>query len=762
MIELPPDLAEVLSIVQHNEHGADIRWPDGDEDAISDLAAAWRRWNLTAAEQTRTILDSAVRARQNMSGDAADQYEEYLRKYGMRDDSHLTTTLTAGLTVEKSLTNASRTATRTKTEMVRELQYAKDYIATHPQGKHDDVAQSRGIKQAADTYHTYVGEVADNVDTMLRQASTHLDRMSQSSQAATLHSHGDSTSAGATSYLTPSTRVDGVASPMLQGTPMDADGYGTAEPFQTPEDPDAYDPAAAGYSAFGSGDSSAFGSGGYAPDGYSADGSGAGYEAAGAGGSYSGAADGGEYSGSGYGGSGYGGSGGSGYDASGYNVPSPGSVGGLQPFETPTGTYSGTGTGYGGGPYDSSGGGSPFDLSSTSPRLQIAGLGDVGSTTTGYPSAGGSGLVPWSPSTGSGGTPFDLTGSTGGGSGLGALGSSLGGFGGGAGSAFGGGSGGFGGGGGFSGSGLRTGGSVGSPGLASARAGAGMAGMAQEGAAAGRGTGSLGGRTATSATGSAAGRSGTAAAGAGATGTRPGGLGGGGGGKGEKRGARKYIRPTTLGEDVLDDDEQLLTDRGVTGTATRVPAGDRELHRMRRRWLDAARTDAAEHDTGGPHAPGHEAPAGASDPATEEGSGEDLLMRQLRTAVLGPDPESGADGEARTEGAAPAAAHREHAAGAQASAEAGTGAPEDDHLARSRSVAARRGHPDDPGGGASAEQRPEPGAPRQLRQEGGYTVPSPFLRTALSRMAASGALDNAGAPAPAPAPAGQGTGSQQR
>ncbi|WP_377273847.1 hypothetical protein [Peterkaempfera sp. SMS 1(5)a] len=742
MIELPPDLAEVLSVVQHNEHGADILWPDGDEDALSDLAAAWRNWNLTASEQTNTILTSALQARQNMSGDAADQYEEYLRKYGLRDDSHLSTTLTAGLTIEKSLTHASHVVTQTKTEMTRELQYAKDYIATHPEGKHGDVAQTRGIQQAADTYHTYVGEVADNVDTMLRQTSTHLDRMSQSSQAATLHSHGGGTSTGAasTSSLMPRTRVDGVASPMLQGTPADTDGYGTAESYQTLENPDAYDPAAAGYSAYGSG--------GYSPDGYSADSSGPGYDAAGAGAPYAAAANGGEYSGAG--------SGGSGYDASGYNVPSPGSVGGLQPFETATATYSGSGAGYGTGPsYGPSGTETPFDLSSTSPRLQIAGLGDVGSTTTGYPAVGGSGLVPWTPSTGSGSTPFDLTGSMGG---VGGLGSSVGGFGSGPGSAFGGGSGGFGGGGGFSGSGLRAGRSVGSSGLAGARAGAGMA-QEEAAAAAGRGTGSLGGRAAGSAAGSAAGRSGATAAGAGANGTRPGGLGGGGGGKGEKRGARKYIRPTTLGEDVLDDDEQLLTDRGVTGTATRVPAGDRELHRMRRRWLDAARTDAAENDTSGPHAPGHHAPDGAPDGASEEGTGEDLLMSQLRTAVLGPEAGSDPDGGARTESAtAPAAAQREHAAEAQDSTGGEPGAPDDDYLARARSVAARRGHPDEPGGGASAEQRPERGAPRQLRQEGGYTVPSPFLRTALSRMAASGALANAGAPAAA----GPGAGSPQR
>ncbi|WP_282203164.1 hypothetical protein [Kitasatospora fiedleri] len=93
-----------------------------------------------------------------------------------------------------------------------------------------------------------------------------------------------------------------------------------------------------------------------------------------------------------------------------------------------------------------------------------------------------------------------------------------------------------------------------------------------------------------------------------------------------------------------------------------------------------------------------------------------------------------------------------------------SGGTDDAYLERSRSAAARRGHPDAPeatvasaasagagaGGGsgsgsgsgsasASAEGAAATGQRAPLREEGGYQVPSPFLRAALSRLAAPAA-----------------------
>jgi hypothetical protein len=199
--------------------------------------------------------------------------------------------------------------------------------------------------------------------------------------------------------------------------------------------------------------------------------------------------------------------------------------------------------------------------------------------------------------------------------------------------------------------------------------------------------------------------------------------GAGGGARGGGRSGRRYVRSTPLGAEGFEDEEEPMADTGVTGRAAQAPTGDRHWQRMRRRWLDSARTAEDERPEG---APGEPRPSAAA--TDEENAGDDLLM-QLRSAVLGDEAEQPGGGAA-----APAAGE------GRSEASTADGGGEHDHLARSRSVAARRGLPDADGAEAPTPTRP-PGEPAPLRQEEGYAVPSPFLRAALSRMAASGAFD---------------------
>ncbi|MFF1875291.1 hypothetical protein ACFVXD_41305, partial [Kitasatospora herbaricolor] len=89
-----------------------------------------------------------------------------------------------------------------------------------------------------------------------------------------------------------------------------------------------------------------------------------------------------------------------------------------------------------------------------------------------------------------------------------------------------------------------------------------------------------------------------------------------------------------------------------------------------------------------------------------------------------------------------------------------TATGDDAYLDRARAAAARRGRPDEDapagrapeaGGSTSATTAAEAGRPAPLREEGGFQVPSPFLRAALSRLAATGSLEGADAGRPAPA-----------
>ncbi|MFC9331899.1 hypothetical protein ACFTWP_40525, partial [Kitasatospora sp. NPDC057015] len=247
----------------------------------------------------------------------------------------------------------------------------------------------------------------------------------------------------------------------------------------------------------------------------------------------------------------------------------------------------------------------------------------------------------------------------------------------------------------------------------------------------------------------ATGRAGGPAGAAG--GAHPGGGMGGKGGGGKAAGNR-FVRPSRFGGADWEDEEGTLADSGVIGQASRVEDTDPRWRRMRRRWIDAARGDEAG------------APPAAAEP-TQPAATEHALLTQLASAVLG----TGAAPEATdSPSAAPAASTAPASAAAAGTAPAG---PDDAYLDRARAVAARRGRPDeealpDPaehredtrGRAADAPSTPRPtsavaasasspaaaaeaGKPAPLREEGGYQVPSPFLRTALARLAATGALE---------------------
>ncbi|KDN82106.1 hypothetical protein KCH_61220 [Kitasatospora cheerisanensis KCTC 2395] len=80
--------------------------------------------------------------------------------------------------------------------MVRELQYAKEYMEQNPAGKHDDIANSEGIKQAAAVYHQYVGQVGNDVDGMLRKSANHIADMTGMGQSCALNGAGGAGGSG--------------------------------------------------------------------------------------------------------------------------------------------------------------------------------------------------------------------------------------------------------------------------------------------------------------------------------------------------------------------------------------------------------------------------------------------------------------------------------------------------------------------------------------------------------------------------------------
>ncbi|MFF1951489.1 hypothetical protein ACFVXI_22530, partial [Kitasatospora herbaricolor] len=626
MIELPSDLAEVLKVVQSNEHGSGVVFPNANEELLAELAAAWEAWNTAAEPAVRTIVASANRAMANMSGAAADSFEAYLRKYAGTDQSHAVTTLDAGVAMAQSLRGAEQAVTQTKSEMVRELRYAKDYMDQNPAGKHDDIAQSEGIKTAADTYNRYVGQVGTSVDSMLRESAGHIERMTGAGQIATLGSHGD----GATSP-TRGTPTSAAFDPSTLQRPdgVEVASYSGAVPPGGP---------GAEFSPLSAMDGVPAGMPGTLPDGMAG-------VAGGAGGSsyrpqlasfkpFEPPAPG------GLGGMSGGMSGGIGMGGADLPVyrPNPTSLSlaglsGSQSSFDPTGgiggalsPWSGTGRGSSGSGPTLAGGSFGGAFGGAAP---FGGLGLPGGLGSGAarPSTGGSRFTPGSTAAASAGRGVTRTAGRSlggglpgaGGAGRGSAGGAAGGFGGGRGVGSG------------SVAGARAGGSRSGLGVAGSGEGSTRSGLGS-GSGSGSGRGGAGG---SAGSGTGTGRSASAAGAGGAhAGGHPGG-GGGRGGKGKGEGNR-FVRPSRFGEGgPEDEDGTALTDFGVQGQAVRHEQGDRRMEQMRRRWLDAARSD--DQGTGpqgtGPQQAGRPGPESAD--GADAASSEQALLTQLASAVLG-------------------------------------------------------------------------------------------------------------------------------
>ncbi|WP_152644980.1 hypothetical protein [Kitasatospora griseola] len=229
-----------------------------------------------------------------------------------------------------------------------------------------------------------------------------------------------------------------------------------------------------------------------------------------------------------------------------------------------------------------------------------------------------------------------------------------------------------------------------------------------------------------------------------------GGAGRGGQGKDGKAGNR-FLSPTRFGVEG-EEDEELMHDSGILGRAGDVDPRDRHWQRARRRWLDDARSDGT--FTTPEPAVAQVAPAG---PASEQEA-----LSQLAGILLGTGGgDAGASGAAAADatatGGSPAAEPTPRQEASSASAETSAAGADDAYLERSRSAAARRGHGDASAAAGAAEApvaAPASGTassgvasgaasgtagekPQRapLREEGGFQVPSPFLRAALSRLA---------------------------
>ncbi|GAA2102112.1 hypothetical protein GCM10009759_36380 [Kitasatospora saccharophila] len=793
MIELPADLAEVLKTLQSNEQGADIVFPDGNEDLLAELAAAWAKWNEVADSHVTAIVAAANRAMASMSGPAADSFAQYLKKFAAGEGSHVTTTLQAGHVMEDSMRGAAQAVGEAKTEMIRELDYAKKYIEAHPAGKHDDIAKSEGVKQAVTLYHQYIGRVSGNMDTTLRTNAGYIADMTGMGQTCSLNGSTASGGSGVGGVgglgIAGGAGGVGTMSGGVGNLPGGLFGAGAGSGLPggvgaTTTDPSGFslpglDGAGAGAGAGGAGGGAGFAGSGFSLPGLDGAGAGGAAGAAGSGFSLPG------LDGAGAGGAGgsagsdfslpglsdpgtagsYGGSGafgGGGYSGSGTSGSTGGS--GLEPFSLPAPNLPQFGTDTG------AGGSAPVftPLSTTgSNHLGLAGLGDLSGiggpgveTGSSYvPSQNfGSGLGS-SIGSSSGGSLGNLGGSLGGA--LGALGGSGGGSGGGARAGlapFGGGS---------SPYGLGGGAARGLSGTGSTLAGSRGAGAAGGMTGAGSAVGRAGAGAGTLASGGATGRSGASGMGGG---HMPGMGGGGRGGGKDGRHGNRFVSPTRFGSDG-EEEEQLHGDRGILGQAGEVGPRDRHWHRARRRWLDDARDDAtfatAEPETqAAPAAPASESEvlnqlagvllgggATGTDGTGTDGAGADGAGNDgtggggtgsggTGSGGTGGEQASGGTTDAATATADHATARRETPVTTTETA----GSTDDaSYLERSRSVAARRGHPDAPtaetGSAATASDAGAAATPQRapLREEGGFQVPSPFLRAALSRLAAPAA-----------------------
>ncbi|BFV59806.1 hypothetical protein KCMC57_up49100 [Kitasatospora sp. CMC57] len=221
--ELPPELEDVLKTLHSSEEGGDVQFPDGNEERINDLAAAWKTFNDVADVRIRTIWAHAKRACEHMSGEAADSYERYLEKYGVGEGSHAGTILTAGKMVEAHLRGAAAAITDTKTTMINQLEYAKKYIEQNPAGKKDDIAKSEGVKSAVEAYHTYVKDVTGSVDTMLKAGADHGAATDAATQIANLAGGKVPPPAGPTP---PGTKIDSAPPPGAGGGGAGGGGEG--------------------------------------------------------------------------------------------------------------------------------------------------------------------------------------------------------------------------------------------------------------------------------------------------------------------------------------------------------------------------------------------------------------------------------------------------------------------------------------------------------------------------------------------------------
>jgi hypothetical protein len=223
-----------------------------------------------------------------------------------------------------------------------------------------------------------------------------------------------------------------------------------------------------------------------------------------------------------------------------------------------------------------------------------------------------------------------------------------------------------------------------------------------------------------------------------------GGGGRGGAGKDGKKGNR-FLSPSRFGAEIEDEDLP-KTDRGILGQAAETDPRDRKWQQARRRWLDDARADGAL------TAPEAEA-APAETPVTPASENDALAL--LTGVLRGTDDTDSTDAtaDAGSGGSGDSAAAIGGEGGRTQDATTTQAADRDDaYLDRARTAAARRGHPDAPAvpdvattsttststtsttpaaPTAAAEAKPAP-----IREEGGYQVPSPFLRAALTRLAA--------------------------
>ena len=692
MIELPADLAEVLKTVQSNENGKDIAFPDGNEELLAQLATAWDKWNEAADTHVQAIAQAAQRAMASMAGPAADSFQQYLQKFAAGDGSHVSTTLQAGHGLAQGLHGAARAVVDTKNEMIRELQYAKEYIEQNPAGKHDDIAESEGIKQAAATYHQYVGLACNDIDSMLRKSAGHISDMTGMGKTCALNGAGGAEGpggAGTAGGIDPAT-----------GLPFQAGASPTgAAAFNMGAVP-ASDAFAGGGGGGGGGSSSGAGTAAFSMGAVSASDAFAG--------------------GDGYGASGAAGGGG------GADTPR------LKPFTPLTPTLSTFGGGAGVG--DGTPVFTPLPVSPSHGSLNLAGLSDLGGGAGGSGLGSGSGLA--------GGLGGGLGGGSGGSGtgglspfgGAGGLGSSLGGA---LGGAFGGGGGGAPGLGGAKGT-----ASVHTGGLGSASAGRTSGAF---GAVAGSGFGSgAGSGSAASRLGGTAG--GGMAGGGMAGGHMPGAGGGGRGGGKEARKGNRFLSPTRFGVEGEEEEGLPAEDAGILGQAGEAAPRERQWQGARRRWLDDARTEGT---FGLPETTATETAAVAG-PTSEQ-----AVLNQLAGVLLGAgsDPGAATSSETSSETSTATSTATETASSGtpavertdrqavSATAES-TGETDEGYLERSRAAAARRGHPDAPGVAAPASVSAAAAAPTAaagpapLREEGGYQVPSPFLRAALTRLAA--------------------------